>query len=303
MSNKIFKTPADMIADGKQGHIFPNGIFYRKGTTTATHQNADEYQKIILKPKLSEQDNQKITEIINDQRLMTNMLRYGMYIDQFPIIEWFSDHRFEGRMMPALLLLIQFPDLMTKDIQKTLDQIKNTVKDPTVDLIEQAINAYEQYRTTKHLTEAFLVSLTKEYISALETKHIEFINNIWSDSGCLIVPGEKKPIIGKENIINFTSTNFNNFEQLKVTLLDHQVNANLLEGWASLNATLKLDVKVNKTSRYHSEKKPSNAKLSIIFKRLNNPSIQPLLIDESFKDIDHMWAITLYHESFNYPID
>ena len=182
-----------------------------------------------------------------------------------------------------------------------LDTIKNKAKSPTVDLIEQAINAYEQYITKKQLTEAFLVSLTEEYIYALETKQIEFINNIWLDSGCLIVPGEKEPIIGKENIIHFTSKNFNNFETLKVTLLNHKVNINLLEGWASLNATLKLDVKVNETSKYHSEKPPSNAKLSIIFKRLNHPSIQPLLINESYKEIEHMWGITLYHESFNYP--
>ncbi len=302
MSNTVFKTPADIIADGEQGHVFQNGVFYRKGTTTATHQNAAEYQKIIIQSQLSDQDNQKITKIINDQRLMTNMLRYGMYIDQFPLIEWFSDHQFEGRMMPALLLLIQFPDLMTEEIHKVLLQIKKTVKKPTLDLIEKSVKAYDAYVKSKNLTNDFLASLAKQYIHALETKNIDFIKNIWFEDGCLIVPGEKKPIVGKDAIIHFTSQNFDNFKQLKVTLLDHQVNTHLLEGWASLNATLKLDVNVNKTSKYRSEKAPTNAKLSIVFKRLDRPSIQPMLLDESMKEIDQMWGITLFHESFNYPI-
>jgi hypothetical protein len=59
---------------------------------------------------------------------------------------------------------------------------------------------------------------------------------------------------------------------------------------------------VTKTSKYRSEKAPTNAKLSIVFKRLDCPSIQPMLLDESMKAIDQMWGITLFHESFNYPI-
>lgn len=212
MNDKISKTPADMIPDGEQGHIFPNGIFYRKGTTTATHQNAEEYQQIILKPQISSEDEEKITQLINDQRLLTNMLRYGMYIDQFPLNEWFSDHQYEGKMMPALLLLIQFPDLMTKDIHNQLMEIKKSAKKPTVDLIEKAIKAYDEYLSSKNATHDFLVLISKKHIHALSSKDIDFIKKVWFEGGSLIVPGEPEPIHGKEAIINFTQKNFDNFK-------------------------------------------------------------------------------------------
>ena len=49
---------------------------------------------------------------------------------------------------------------------------------------------------------------------------------------------------------------------------------------------------------------PADARATVAkVKRINKPSIQPMLIDELYKEIDHMWCITLYHESFNYPID
>lgn len=42
-----------MINNGEKSHIFPNSIFYKKGTTKVPSQNTDAYQKIILKLKLT----------------------------------------------------------------------------------------------------------------------------------------------------------------------------------------------------------------------------------------------------------
>lgn len=293
---KIAKTPEELIPEGKEGWITSNGIFYRKGTTTATYENVNDYQRVITEG-INEKNRPILEKAVNDQRFITNMLRYGLYFSQFPPIDWFKDEKNEGRMMPALLLLQQFPDLMTDEVKVKLEVLCNQVSVVTKELIKETLNYFYNYLKKKEATEAVLKSIFLDYIKALENKDSHEIEKYWSEEGVFIVPAQDTWLKGKKEILNFTKNNFNNFVSLKFVVHTILFQIDLLKGNGRLLVNKKMQINLIEHSDYDKRPLPQQAIVMVDFKRKETPSCMPIIHGYGDWTIGE-WQIVSWMETF-----
>ena len=298
MKTTIAIDPAHLIADGKQGWITDNGVFYRKGTTSATFENAQSYQAVIDQG-ITDINDPVIQTAINDQRFITNMMAVGGYFSLFPPWEWFSNKKAEGRMMPALLLLQQFPNKITDEIQNTLLTLSDEVSPVTKLLIQETLLYFKKFQDKFFQAKSYISMLFEKYIDGLHEKNIHKIISLWleSESSVLLVPGSDHMIRGTSNIIDFTKQNFANFLQITFEIGQLVVEVDFIKGIAQLYAEKKLIVNLQENNKFEGKAIPTKALVNVEFQRLDIPSCQPLLDGFSDWRIGN-WKITKWFEMF-----
>ncbi|PWY56504.1 hypothetical protein DGG96_02185 [Legionella qingyii] len=270
--------PDKLIPDNKQGMITDNGTFYRKGTSLATFDNAKKYQALIDRG-VKDIAHPEIQTAINDQRFITNMMAVGLYFSFFPEADWLADEKQEGRMMPALLMLQQYPNKLSPELQQRLLHIKNKLNPITQTLIEETLDYHQNYLNRLEKTKKYISHLFMQYVHGLENQDITDIDALWLDKAesCLIVPSFDTPIRGKTNIINFTQRNFSNFKKLTFQVSNIEVDIDLIKGIAHLYALKTLKVELKEDNAFKGKPIPTKAVVNVAFIRLDVPSCQPIL--------------------------
>lgn len=299
-NSTIALDPDKLIPDNKQGMITDNGTFYRKGTSLAAFDNAKKYQALI-DSGVKDIAHPEIQTAINDQRFITNMMAVGLYFSFFPIADWLADDKQEGRMMPALLMLQQYPNKLSHELQHRLLHLKNKLNPITQALIEETLGYHKNYLAKLKETKKYLSHLFMHYVRGLENQNITNIDALWLDKteSCLIVPSFDTPIKGKNNIINFTKKNFSNFTKLTFQVSNVDVDIDLIKGIAHLYALKTLNVELRENNVYKGKPIPTKAVVNVEFIRIDVPSCQPIL--EGFDDWRlGNWKISNWTECFPY---
>jgi len=292
--------PDKLIPDSKQGMITESGTFYRKGTSLATFDNAKTYQSLIDKG-IKDIADPNIQTAINDQRFITNMMAVGLYFSFFPEADWLTDEKQEGRMMPALLMLQQYPNKLSNEIQQRLLMLKKIVSPITQSLIDETLEYHEKYLSKLEATKKYLSHLFMEYVKGLENQDIAPMQALWLDKSdsCLIVPSSDTPIRGKTNILAFTQNNYRNFVKLTFEVSNLQVDVDLTKGIAHLYALKKLDVNLKEDNAFKGKPIPTRAIVNVEFVRLETPSCTPILKGFENWRLGN-WKISNWTEVFPY---
>lgn len=292
--------PDKLIPDNKQGMITDNGTFYRKGTSLATFDNAKKYQALI-DSGVKDIAHPEIQTAINDQRFITNMMAVGLYFSFFPESDWLADEQQEGRMMPALLMLQQYPNKLSPELLKRLLHIKNKLNPITQTLIEETLDYYQNYLNKLEKTKKYISHLFMQYVHGLENQNITDIDALWLDKAesCLIVPSFDTPIKGKTNIINFTQKNFSNFAKLTFQVSNIEVNIDLIKGIAHLYALKTLKVELKEDNAFKGKPIPTKAVVNVEFIRMDIPSCLPILKGFENWRLGN-WKISNWTECFPY---
>ncbi|AUH72032.1 hypothetical protein [Legionella sainthelensi] len=289
--------PDKLIPDNKQGMITENGTFYRKGTSLATFDNAKKYQALIDNG-VNDVTHPEIQNTINDQRFITNMMAVGLYFSFFPEADWLADEQQEGRMMPALLMLQQYPNKLSNELQQRLLYLKNKLNPITRALIEETLDYHKKYMERLGETKKYLSHLLIQYMHSMANQNMSDIDALWLDTpeSCFITPYSDKPIKGKSNIINFIKKHV---DQLIYHISNVDIEIDLIKGITHLYAlkTLKTESKENHISK----EKPASTQaiINVEFVRLDVPSCQPIL--KGFDDWRlGNWKIYNWTEVFTY---
>ncbi|KTD01311.1 hypothetical protein [Fluoribacter gormanii] len=292
--------PDKLIPDNKQGMITDNGTFYRKGTSLATFDNVKKYQALI-DSGVKDIAHPEIQTAINDQRFITNMMAVGLYFSFFPEADWLADEQQEGRMMPALLMLQQYPNKLSPELLKRLLHIKNKLNPITQTLIEETLDYYQNYLNKLEKTKKYISHLFMQYVHGLENQNITDIDALWLDKAesCLIVPSFDTPIKGKTNIINFTQKNFSNFTKLRFQVSNIEVNIDLIKGIAHLYALKTLKVELKEDNAFKGKPIPTKAVVNVEFIRMDVPSCLPVLKGFENWRLGN-WKISNWTECFPY---
>ncbi|MCW8469319.1 hypothetical protein OQJ19_01410 [Fluoribacter gormanii] len=292
--------PDKLIPDNKQGMITDNGTFYRKGTSLATFDNVKKYQALI-DSGVKDIAHPEIQTAINDQRFITNMMAVGLYFSFFPEADWLADEQQEGRMMPALLMLQQYPNKLSPELLKRLLHIKNKLNPITQTLIEETLDYYQNYLNKLEKTKKYISHLFMQYVHGLENQNITDIDALWIDKAesCLIVPSFDTPIKGKTNIINFTQRNFSNFTKLRFQVSNIEVNIDLIKGIAHLYALKTLKVELKEDNAFKGKPIPTKAVVNVEFIRMDVPSCLPVLKGFENWRLGN-WKISNWTECFPY---
>ncbi len=177
----IVVDPSNLIAEGQQGWITNSGIFYPKGTSVASMDNVAQYQAAIDEG-VSDVSDQRIQNAVNDQRFITNMMAYGIFFSFFPPEDWLQNETYEGRMMPALLLLQQFPERMSATLASRLADARSRVSQPTRSLLEETLIAYESCIARKQEVMKVLEHELRTYVDFLNHCNIRKVEQSWLDS-------------------------------------------------------------------------------------------------------------------------
>lgn len=289
--------PDKLIPDNKQGMITDNGTFYRKGTSLATFDNAKKYQALIDN-NVKDITHPEIQTAINDQRFITNMMAVGLYFSFFPEADWFADEKHEGRMMPALLMLQQYPNKLSYELQQRLIYLKDKLNPITQTLIEETLDYHKKYIAKFEETKKYVSHLFMHYVNSLEKQNITDINALWLDKpeSCFIVPSFDTPIKGKNNIIEFVKENSAPF---KLQVFNVEVNLDLIKGIAHLYAQKTLKVKLKEENSSKGKTIPTKAIVHVEFVRLDVPSCQPILNGFDNWRLGH-WKISNWTEVVPY---
>ncbi|WP_145259331.1 hypothetical protein [Planctomycetes bacterium Pan216] len=271
---QLVHRPEALLPDGVQGRIDHSGVFYRKGTTIATYENVRRYDE--LRHKLPDETAAAdLRHTVNDQQFITTMMSVGMYFSLFPPIDWFADAAKEGRMMPALLLLTQYPWQIDKAIVARLEELKSVVSQPTERLIDDVLDALRRYVELEKKSIAVVQSVFRRYLAALEHQRDAVIASIWADDDdvTLVGPGAHSWIRGKERILEFLGITPSHTQVYGRTLETAEVALNLPQGTARVMA--RLDVP-NSNPNVIGE---ANTGLVVQagFRRLSIPSCVPVL--------------------------
>ncbi|KTC81844.1 hypothetical protein [Legionella cincinnatiensis] len=267
--------PDTLIPDNKQGMITENGTFYRKGTSLATFDNAKKYQSLI-DSGVNDIAHPEIQTTINDQRFITNMMAVGLYFSFFPAADWLADEQQEGRMMPALLMLQQYPNKLSHELQQRLLYLKNKLNPITQALIEETLDYHKKYRAQLAETKKYLSHLLIQYIHSLENQNISDIDALWLDKpeSCFINPYCDKPIKGKSPIINFIKSHGAQF-MYQISNVDIEID--LIKGIAHSYVLKTLKTKSKENHLPKGKSAPPKAIVNVEFVRLDVPSCQPIL--------------------------
>lgn len=289
--------PDKLIPDNKQGVITENGTFYRKGTSLATFANAKKYQELI-DSGVNDIHHPEIQTAINDQRFITNMMAVGLYFSFFPEADWLADEQQEGKMLPALLMLQQYPNKLSQQLHQRLLYLKNRLNPITQALIEETLDHHKNYMEQLEETKKYLSHLLLQYMRSLQNQNINDIDALWLDKpeSCFINPCADKPIKGKSSIINFIK---NHVDQLIYQVSDIDIEIDLIKGIAHLYALKTLKTEATANPILKKRLLPTKALINVEFVRLNIPSCQPIL--KEFKDWRlGNWKIYNWTEVFPY---
>ena len=294
---QIALTPEKLIPAKHQGWITDSGIFYRKGTTVATFSNVEIYQSEVDKG-ITDINSKNFQTAINDQQFITNLVSVGLDCSLFPPIDWFSNEKLEGRMLPALLLLQQFPDRITDEIHSRLLELQKKVSPVTQTLISETLEAYDNFNKKKKEVEKYLAFLYEKYVEALNEKNMEWMAEIWLDSeeSALIVPSKPKVIFGKKNILECTKGILRNFK-IKYQVTDMQFSVDLIKGIANIYTQNALEVAFPQVSIYKDKTVPNFALINCQFSRLETPSCRPTILGDFDWNIGD-WKIKNWSEVF-----
>lgn len=172
--------PASLIGEGAQGWVTDNGIFYPKGTSVATMANVKDYQQAI-DDGISDLNHPRLLNPVNDQRFITNSMAFGLLFSFFPPEDWLQNDSKEGRMMPALLLLQQFPEKLTLTAATKLNDRRGRVSKPTRLIIEDTLDAYNACNVRKQQVIKVLGNELRSYIAALTTCNMKKVAQYWTN--------------------------------------------------------------------------------------------------------------------------
>lgn len=159
--------PANLIPDEKQGWITSSGIFYRKGTSVATMENCRVYQQAIDNG-VTDMHAPDVFTAVNDQQFITNMMACGIFFSFFPPHDWLQNEKKEGRMMPALLLLQQHPELIDATLQQKLEQLRQFVSPITANLIDDVLSILKNHEATRRAVQNIIRKSIDDFSSFLQ---------------------------------------------------------------------------------------------------------------------------------------
>lgn len=229
-SHNIALEPKNLIADGQQGWVTDSGIFYRKGTSLATMDNCKLYQEAI-DAGAQDRNNAQLNGAINDQQFITNMMSQGLFFSFFPPLDWLADARKEGRMLPALMLLLQFPQRVDESTKTRLNELQPQVSPVTAQLIAQVLELIERTRSREEAVKQLLLTSLKAINSSNFKK-------FWLDSNeSLLVSGTTGLLVGLDEIAEFYASYGADSAKKPFCLDDADVTVDLQKGTARLTVS------------------------------------------------------------------
>lgn len=178
--------------------------------------------------------------------------------------------------MPALLMLQQYPNKLSHELQQRLLYLKNKLNPITQALIEETLDYHKKYRAQLAETKKYLSHLLIQYIHSLENQNISDIDALWLDKpeSCFINPYCDKPIKGKSPIINFIKSHGAQF-MYQISNVDIEID--LIKGIAHSYVLKTLKTKSKENHLPKGKSAPPKAIVNVEFVRLDVPSCQPIL--------------------------
>lgn len=123
-------TPEAVLPNGVDATISVNPYtgesgFVRKGTVAATIQNIALLNQLLAKP--NDQDREQEIEQVSAEieRLIPSLKCIGVF-DFFEPAEWIGSGEQPGRVLVAALYLKQYPDEMTEEIERKIQEISSS---------------------------------------------------------------------------------------------------------------------------------------------------------------------------------